>query len=70
VWVLSFGVPLWLAGDLDAGTAETMTACLMGLVLFPLVIPWGYAWKHYVAAPGAPWWTPAPPASAVPDAAA
>jgi hypothetical protein len=42
IWVLSFGLPLWRAGLLDAGTAETLQACLFGLVLFPLVIPWGY----------------------------
>lgn len=69
VWVLSFGLPLWLAGQLDAGTAETLQACLLGVVLLPLVIPWDYVWKHYVAMPGNPWRTPAPRARAVPDSA-
>jgi hypothetical protein len=55
VWVLSFGLPLWSAGQLDAGTAETMQACLLGVVLVPLVMPWGYVWAHYVRAPGDRW---------------
>jgi hypothetical protein len=70
IWVLSFGLPLWLAGQLDAGTAETMAACLFGLVLFPIVIPWDYVRRHYFAAPGDPWRAPAPRTRAVPDAAA
>ena len=55
IWVLSFGLPLWSAGQLDAGTAETMRACLLGVVLVPLVLPWRYVWTHYVRAPGDRW---------------
>jgi hypothetical protein len=55
IWVLSFGLPLWSAGRLDAGTAETMQACLFGVVLVPMVLPWGYVWTHYVRAPGDRW---------------
>ena len=54
VWVLAMGVPLWQAGQMDANAWETMKACLMG-VIFPLVIPWGYVWRHYVKAPGDRW---------------
>ncbi|MFL5538950.1 MAG: hypothetical protein ACJ8J0_08155 [Longimicrobiaceae bacterium] len=70
VWVLSFGLPLWSAGRLDAGTAETLRACLLGVVLVPLVMPWGYVRKHYLAAPGDPWRAPVPRTSALPDSAA
>jgi len=55
IWVLSFGLPLWLAGQLDAATAETLRECLFGVVLVPLVVPWGYVWAHYVRAPGDRW---------------
>ena len=55
IWVLSFGLPLWSAHQLDADTAETMKACLMGVVLFPLMIPWGYVLTHYVKAPSDRW---------------
>ncbi|HET7230777.1 MAG TPA: hypothetical protein VFJ16_12285 [Longimicrobium sp.] len=70
IWVLSFGLPLWSAGRLDADTAETMKACLMGVVIFPLAIPWGYVWRHYIAAPGDPWRAPVPRTGAVADSAA
>jgi hypothetical protein len=70
VWVLSFGLPLWSAGRLDAGTVETMRACLLGVVLCPLVIPWGYVRQHYTATPGDPWRAPVPRTGVVSDAAA
>ncbi len=65
VWVLSFGLPRWSAGLLDAGTAETMQACLFGLVLFPLVIPWKYVWTQFVRVPGDRWRSPATEAPVV-----
>jgi hypothetical protein len=55
IWVLSFGLPLWLAGQLDAATAETLRECLFGVVLVPLVMPWGYVWTQYVRASGDRW---------------
>ena len=55
IWVAAFGVPLWLTHQLDAATAETMKACLMGVVLVPLVLPWPYVIRHYIRAPGDPW---------------
>ena len=70
VWVLSFGLPLWSAGRLDADTGETLRACLVGVVLVPLVMPWGYVWDHYVASPRDRGRARVPRASAVPDPAA
>jgi len=55
IWVAAFGLPLWLGHRLDADVAETMKATLMGVVLVPLVLPWGYVWRHYVKAPGDRW---------------
>src|ERR671916_1983884 len=55
IWVLAFGLPLLLAGRLGPETTETLTACLMGVVLVPLVTPWGYVLKHYLKAPGDRW---------------
>jgi len=51
IWVLGFGLPLLLSGGLRPETTETLTACLMGVVLVPLVTPWGYVLKHYLKAP-------------------
>jgi hypothetical protein len=55
IWVASFGVPLWLTGQLDAATSETMSTCLMGVVLMALVLPWGHVIRHYVQVPGDRW---------------
>jgi hypothetical protein len=55
VWLLSMGLPLWQAGAMDANAAETMKACLMG-VIFLIVMPWSYVWTQYVRAPGERWW--------------
>lgn len=55
IWVVAIGLPLWFAGRLDPATRETWNACLMGLVLFPLVIPWRYVLDNYVKAPSDRW---------------
>jgi hypothetical protein len=59
IWVLAFGLPLLLSGQLDPnasfGGTETLVNPLLGVVLVPLVTPWGYVLKHYLKAPGARW---------------
>ncbi len=57
IWILSFGLTFWSAHQLTPDTQETWTACLMGLVLFPLVMPWGYVFASYVKQPGDRWRT-------------
>jgi len=54
-WLLAFALPLWLAHQIDADTAANVQACLMGIVIFPAVIPWGYVFANYVTAPGDRW---------------
>src|SRR5918997_460145 len=59
IWVVALGLPLLLSGGLDPnvsfGGTETLINCLLGIVLVPLVPPWGYVLKHYLKAPGARW---------------
>ena len=59
IWVVAFGLPLLLSGGLDPnvsfGGTETLINCLLGIVLVPIVTPWGYVWKHYLKAPGDGW---------------
>ena len=59
IWILLFGLPLSLSGGLDPnvsfGGTETLIACIVGVVLVPLAMPWGYVLKHYFKAPGARW---------------
>ena len=55
IWVLVFGLPLWKAGKLDPNTSDSLRDCLMGVVLVPLVLPWGYLYRHYIKSVGDPW---------------
>ena len=50
MWVAGWAFPLWFPDS-----QSTLIACLMGIVLVPLVTPWGYVFKQYVKAPGDPW---------------
>jgi len=53
VWLLAFGLPQWSAGQMPATFGEDFEAIAMGVILMPIVIPWGYVYRHYVKQPGA-----------------
>lgn len=55
IWVFNFALRMWLDGGLDEYASGVLFACMVGLVLTPLVIPWRYVAKHYVEAAGDPW---------------
>ena len=55
VWVVAFALGPWFGGELDAARQETLFACLMGVILVPIVVPWGYVLRHYVRARGDRW---------------
>ena len=55
IWVLAFALAPWLNGELDEARQDTLFACLMGVVLVPIAVPWGYVFQHYVKAPGDHW---------------
>lgn len=55
IWLLAVALPLWRADLIDTATAETVFACLMGIVLFPIVIPWRYVIANYIMKPGDRW---------------
>lgn len=55
IWVIAFAWRMWLATGLDEYASETLFACLIGVVLIPIVVPWGHVFKHYVRAQGGPW---------------
>lgn len=59
LWVIASAVPMWLGPGLDEYASETLFACLVGVVLVPVAIPWGYVVRRYVRAPGEPWSRPA-----------
>ena len=55
IWFLDFGLPQWLSGQRPPTFADDFTAILAGVILMPIVIPWGHVWRHYVKAPGNRW---------------
>lgn len=54
-WLVAIGLPLRSSGQLEGPFRETWFANLLGLVIFPLVIPWGYVLRKYVREPGDRW---------------
>jgi hypothetical protein len=55
IWAVAYGLPQWSAGQLPPTFAEDSFNIGLGVILMPLVIPWGYVWRHYVKRPGARW---------------
>lgn len=55
IWLIAVAYPLWTAHQIDADTWDTVKACLMGIVIFPLAIPWHYVVANYVKKSGDQW---------------
>ena len=55
IWMVAYGLPQWSAGQLPPTFAEDFFNIGLGVILMPLVIPWGYVYRHYVKQPGARW---------------
>lgn len=54
-WVIAIGLPMRNAGQLEGAFSETWFANVLGLVIFPLAIPWGYVVRRYIREPGDRW---------------
>jgi hypothetical protein len=55
IWLVALGLPLWTSHQVDPDTYETMKACLFGVILFPIVIPWPYVFANFLKTPGDRW---------------
>jgi hypothetical protein len=55
IWLLAFGLPQWSAGQMPATFAEDFKSIALGVILMPIVIPWGYVYRHYIKQPGERW---------------
>jgi hypothetical protein len=55
MWLVAWGFPLWSTGQLAPDSEQTLISNLVGVVLVPLAIPWGYVFNQYVKAPGDRW---------------
>lgn len=54
-WLLVYALPMYLNHGLDEYAQELVFACAMGVILTPLVLPWGYLITHYLKATATPW---------------
>jgi hypothetical protein len=55
IWVLAIGLPLRMAGQLDAAKAQTLVDCSVGVVICLVVIPWPYVIDTYFRSSGDRW---------------
>jgi hypothetical protein len=48
---------LWIfsTASLDPDIGDSFVQIFLGVVIVPLVLPWGYVWKYYVLAPADRW---------------
>jgi hypothetical protein len=54
-WLLAFGLPQWTSGHLPPTFADDFGAITAGVILMPIVIPWGYVHRHYIKQQGNRW---------------
>lgn len=55
IWLLAFGLPQWSAGQMPPTWPEDFKAIAAGVILMPIVIPWGYVYRHYIKQPSQRW---------------
>jgi hypothetical protein len=55
IWVLAAWLPAYLGHTLDPGVARSFWGIFPGVVVVPLLLPWGYLWTSYVTLPGDRW---------------
>jgi hypothetical protein len=54
IYLIAFALPLYTAHQINHATAENISACMMVVILIPL-IPWRYVWARYVLLRGDRW---------------
>jgi hypothetical protein len=55
IWVVGWGLPPLVAQQVSPEVQSLLISCMVGVVLVPIVMPWGYVFKQYVKTPGDPW---------------
>jgi hypothetical protein len=53
IWLFDYGLPQWTSGRMPPTWPVDFKAIAAGVILTPLVMPWGYVYRHYVKRPGA-----------------
>jgi hypothetical protein len=55
IWTLAVWLPALLHHSLTGDVGNNAIGIVSGVVVVPLVLPWGYVWNKYVVAPGDRW---------------
>ncbi len=55
IWVFAFWLRLWYGHETTPNIDETFFEIALGVVLVPLVVPWGYVYRHYLKVPSERW---------------
>jgi len=55
IWLIDYGLPQWMAGVKTAQFTGDFKAIALAPVIFILIIPWGYVFRHYLKQAGARW---------------
>ena len=55
IWLLFYGLPHWLAGTGSPQLSLDLILIGGGPILFGLVIPWSYVFRHYLRQPAGRW---------------
>ena len=54
IWMIAYGLPQWSSGQVPPTFAEDFFNIATGAILL-FIIPWGYAWRHFVKRAGDRW---------------
>jgi hypothetical protein len=52
IWLFDYGLPQWRSGQMPPTWPVDFKAIAAGVILMPIVIPWGYVYRRYVKMPG------------------
>ena len=55
IWLFVYGLPQWYSGQVPPTFEEDFGSILAGVILMPIVIPWGYVYRHYFRGNGNRW---------------
>jgi hypothetical protein len=55
IWLLAFGLPQWSVGQTPPTFTEDFQSIAFGVILMPIVIPWGYVYRRYIRQPATRW---------------
>lgn len=51
VWMLKYGLPQYFSGDMPPTWSGDFQAIAAGVILMPIVIPWGHVYRRYIKGP-------------------